>query len=95
VATRADNVAINRTKKSKAAVIPSGLASNWQSKLSAAAPRQTPSKVKYSHKATVETAYPLGGLEDEDAFADVPGTLELSKERPTAIQKNDVCCFCV
>jgi hypothetical protein len=81
------------TQKAKAANIPSGLASNWQSKLSAAAPRQTPSAVKASCKASVEIGYPLGGLEDEDAFADVPGTLALTKGRPMATQKNDVCCF--
>ncbi len=79
----------------KAAVIPSGLASNWKSKLSAAAPHRMPSKGKGSCQAPSEIAYPLGGLEDEDAFADVTGTLELSKEHPTASQKNDVCCFCV
>lgn len=81
------------TRKAKAANIPSGLASNWQSKLSAAAPCQTPSTFKASRKASIKIGYPLGGLKDEDAFADVPGTLALTKGRPTAIRKNDVCCF--
>ena len=71
--------------------IPSGLVSNWKAKLTAAAPHlsQTSSKAK----ASVEVACPLGGLEDEDASANVPGTLALFQECPTGSCKNDVRCF--
>jgi hypothetical protein len=86
---------ISNKKKPKTADIPSGLVSNWKSKLSAAAPlahlSQTSSKVEAN--TSVETACPLGGLQDEDAFANVSGTLALSKERPTGSRKNDVRCF--
>jgi hypothetical protein len=72
---------------------PSGLISNWKSKLSAAAPclpvSRVPSKVEAS-KAPAEIASPLGGLEDEDASANVTATLALSKERPTGSHKNEV-----
>jgi hypothetical protein len=81
-----------KSKSKRADVATAGLVSDWQSKLSAAAPppRQTSSKVKVNDKAPVEIASPLGGLEDEDALADIPGTLALSKGRPTASGKNSV-----
>ena len=84
---------ISNKRKPKTAV-PSGLLSNWKSKLSAAAPCPSQSS-KGKAQASVEIACPLGGLEDEDTSANVPGTLALFKEHPTGSRKNDVCCFYV
>ncbi|KAF8487899.1 hypothetical protein F5888DRAFT_1639644 [Russula emetica] len=72
------------SNKKKKANIPSGLTSDWKSKLSAATPRQTSSKVKAKpfHEA-------LGGLEDEDALANVAETLALSTGHPMTGQKNN------
>lgn len=78
----ADN-RISNKKKEKAH---SGLISDWQSKLSAQ--RQLPSKVK-AH-ASAENASTLGGLEDEDAAADIFATLEVSKGCDS--RKNEVRC---
>ncbi|KAF8488593.1 hypothetical protein F5888DRAFT_1809552 [Russula emetica] len=58
------------SNKKKKANIPSGLTSDWKSKLSAATP-------------------PLGGLEDEDALANVAETLALSTGHPMTGQKNN------
>ncbi|KAF8488710.1 hypothetical protein F5888DRAFT_1809460 [Russula emetica] len=72
------------SNKKKKANVPSGLTSDWKSKLSAATPRQTSSKVKAKpfHEA-------LGGLEDEDALANVAETLALSTGHPMTGQKNN------
>ncbi|KAF8493028.1 hypothetical protein F5888DRAFT_1806464 [Russula emetica] len=72
------------SNKKKKANIPSGLTSDRKSKLSAATPRQTSSKVKAKpfHEA-------LGGLEDEDALANVAETLALSIGHPMTGQKNN------
>ncbi|KAF8491607.1 hypothetical protein F5888DRAFT_1807345 [Russula emetica] len=72
------------SNKKKKANVPFGLTSDWKSKLSAATPRQTSSKVKAKpfHEA-------LGGLEDEDALANVAETLALSTGHPMTGQKNN------
>ncbi|KAF8480609.1 hypothetical protein F5888DRAFT_1825718 [Russula emetica] len=72
------------SNKKKKANVPSGLTSDWKSKLSAATPRQTSSKVKAKpfHEA-------LGGLEDEDTLANVAETLALSTGHPMTGQKNN------
>ena len=82
---------ISDKKKPKTANDPSGLVPSWKSKLSSAAPR--PSQASSKTKASVEITCPLGGLEDDDASANVPETLALTKERATSSRKNDVRCF--
>jgi hypothetical protein len=79
----------NQKKPNMKAKVPSGLISGWQSKLPSH-PSQPVSKVKPT--ASFESDTILGGLEDEDASADISATLAVSKGRYTG-RKNDVCCF--
>jgi hypothetical protein len=74
---------ISNKKKLKATPSKSDLISGWKSKLSAAAP--CPSKTSSKAKHPVETTSPLGGLEDEDVFADISDSLTLSKGQATNV----------
>jgi hypothetical protein len=75
---------ISRTKK-PTPKFPSGLVPNWQSKISV--PRQM-SKMKTN--PCVESHSTLGGLEDDDAFGNIPAVLIPEGRR--ANQKDNVCC---